>query len=160
MDLTFQTPEGRFNYRVGALIYHKGRLLAARNDEAPYCYSVGGRVKYGESSTEAVAREVFEETGVRLKPVRPVFMQEQFFTEQVTGERFHEIGVYWLMEDSPDLDRIVCRSVTERGVAEEMFWLDPARAEESGFVPKSIARRLMDLPEVLTPVVERDGEGS
>lgn len=32
MDITFQTPEGRFNYRVAAVIAHRERLLVMRDD--------------------------------------------------------------------------------------------------------------------------------
>lgn len=43
-----------------------------RNSEAPYVYSVGGRVKYNETTAEAVVREVQEETGITLVPDRPI----------------------------------------------------------------------------------------
>ena len=36
------------------------------NQKDDYLYSVGGRIKFGESAEEAVVREVLEETGVRL----------------------------------------------------------------------------------------------
>ena len=36
MDLTFKTPYGRFNYRVGAIILHDGKVLLMRNPEVPY----------------------------------------------------------------------------------------------------------------------------
>ena len=73
MDLTFKTGYGRFNYRVGAIILHNGKYLLMKNTEAPYVYSVGGRVHFGETTEEAVVREVFEETGVTLQVDRPVF---------------------------------------------------------------------------------------
>ena len=72
MDLTFKTPYGRFNYRVGAIILHDGKVLLMRNPEVPYLYSVGGRVNYNETTEEAVIREVLEETGVKLSVDRPV----------------------------------------------------------------------------------------
>ena len=86
MDLTFKTGHGRFNYRVGAIIIHNGCYLLMRNPEASYLYTVGGRVHYGETTEEAVVREIMEETGVRLEPERPVFFMEQIFDEEVTYE--------------------------------------------------------------------------
>ena len=56
-DLTFRTEYGRFNYRVGAIIIHDGKLLLMRNSEAPYVYTVGGRVRFDETTAEAVLRE-------------------------------------------------------------------------------------------------------
>ena len=38
MDITFRTPEGRFNYRVCAVILWEGKLLAMRDECAPYFY--------------------------------------------------------------------------------------------------------------------------
>ena len=57
-DLTFRTRCGTFNYRVGAVIIHDGRLLLMKNEEEPYYYTVGGRVRFNETTEEAVIREV------------------------------------------------------------------------------------------------------
>ena len=66
MDCTFPTPQGNFNYRVGVIITNGRKILMARNpnEKRRFYYSVGGRVKFGESLTEAVKRELKEETGI------------------------------------------------------------------------------------------------
>ena len=156
MDLTFSTPGGRFNYRVGAIIIHDKKILLMRNPEAPYLYSVGGRVNYNETTQEAVIREVFEETGLTLEVDRPVFFHEQFFDEEVTGEHFHEVAVYYLMKDIDDLSGLDCASVTERGVSEELVWIPLDELEQHNIVPVSIAKELCHLPRHLTHIVERD----
>ena len=56
-----------FRYRAAAIIVEEGCVLFARNDEDDYFYSVGGAVHMGETSEEAVKREVFEETGLNYK---------------------------------------------------------------------------------------------
>ena len=156
MDLTFSTPGGRFNYRVGAIIIHDKKILLMRNPEAPYLYSVGGRVNYNETTQEAVIREVFEETGLTLEVDRPVFFHEQFFDEEVTGEHFHEVAVYYLMKDIDDLSGLDCASVTERGVSEELVWIPLDELEQHNIVPVSIAKELCHLPKHLTHIVERN----
>ena len=156
MDLTFKTPYGRFNYRVGAIILHDGKVLLMRNPEVPYLYSVGGRVNYNETTEEAVIREVLEETGVKLSVDRPVFFHEQFFDEEVTGEHFHEVAVYFLMKDNAARGDIKCSSVTERGVSEELIWIPLDELEQHYVVPVSIARELKNMPGHFTPIVERD----
>ena len=155
-DLKFYTPEGRFHYRVGAIILHKGKALIIRNNVAPYCYSVGGKVHYNESTAEAVVREVEEETGIRMEIDRPVFFHEQFFDEEVTGEHCHEIAVFYLMKDCDDLDHVACHSETERGEIEELVWMDPATLAEHGFVPASIGRGIAHLPDSMCVNVEID----
>jgi ADP-ribose pyrophosphatase YjhB (NUDIX family) len=52
---------------VGAIVLHEGKLLLVKRDREPARgrWSLpGGRVMLGESLTEAVVREVREETGV------------------------------------------------------------------------------------------------
>ena len=156
MDLTFRTSHGRFNYRVGAIIIHDGKLLLMKNPEAPYLYSVGGRVTYDETTEEAAVREVLDETGIQMQVDRPVFFMEQSFDEEVTGEHFHEVAVYYLMKDCSDLENLACRSVTERGVSEELIWILVDEVERYHVVPVSIARELKNLPEHLTRIVEKD----
>lgn len=102
MDLTFKTEYGRFNYRVGAIIIENNKLLMVKNEIAPYYYSVGGRVKLNEDSESAVLREVKEETGVDFEIDRLGFICENFFIEEISKIRFHEIGFYYFMNRSKE----------------------------------------------------------
>ena len=156
MDLTFHLKQGRFNYRVGAIIVHKEKLLLMRNTEAPYVYTVGGRVHFDETTEEAVVRETREETGVTLEVERPLCFQEQFFDEEVTGEHVHEIAVYYLMKDSDALEALHCESVTERGEKEALFWIPLSDIGTVPFVPKSVGKILKQLPEQFIQIVEID----
>ena len=54
MDITFRTPEGRFNYRVCAVILNGEYLLAMKDERSPYYYLPGGRVMLHETAEEAV----------------------------------------------------------------------------------------------------------
>ena len=54
---------------VGAIVLEKGEVLLVRRNHAPAMgqWSLpGGRVEWGETLREAVAREVREETGVEI----------------------------------------------------------------------------------------------
>jgi 8-oxo-dGTP diphosphatase len=61
---------------VGAVIHDaSGRLLLIRRGHAPHrgLWSLpGGRIEAGESPEQAVVREVREETGLEVRPGRPV----------------------------------------------------------------------------------------
>jgi 8-oxo-dGTP diphosphatase len=61
---------------VGAVVHDAaGRLLLIRRGHAPSAgsWSVpGGRVEAGESEVDAVVRELVEETGLAVRPVRVV----------------------------------------------------------------------------------------
>ena len=68
-DMTVPCDEGLINIRVGAIILKNGRFLMVGSDRDDYLYSVGGRIQFGETSEQAVVREVEEETGVDRKSV-------------------------------------------------------------------------------------------
>lgn len=155
MDLTFRTENGRFNHRVGAIIIQDGKILMVKNENAPYYYSVGGRVKFGESCEEAILREVEEELGIVATVERPVFFNENFFTEVTNGEKYHEVSVYFLLtlpEASAPLD---CQSVTEIGSKETLHWLEIAKLKEVQAYPLFFAEELVDLPVGMKYLVER-----
>ena len=61
MDLTLKTKEGYFNYRVAAVIVNDGKILAQRDTKTNEYYLPGGRVTFGETSEEALLREIKEE---------------------------------------------------------------------------------------------------
>lgn len=64
-----------------------GKILMVGNDR-DYLYSVGGRVKFGETAEEAVVREVLEETGVQMEMtalalcMKTISMARAFQSEQ------------------------------------------------------------------------------
>ena len=80
-DLCVKLDEGVLNIRVGAIILKEGKFLMAGNERFPHLYSVGGRIKFGETAEEAVVREVFEETGVEMEVDRLGFIHENLETD-------------------------------------------------------------------------------
>lgn len=75
-----------------------GKILAMRDDRSPYYYLPGGRVAIGEIAENAVIRETQEELGVTPKIVRPLWLNQAFFTEDVDNIRYHELCIYFLMD--------------------------------------------------------------
>lgn len=62
MDITFKTSEGKFNYRVCAVIINDDKILAMQDERSPYYYLPGGRVSLNETAEKAILREIKEET--------------------------------------------------------------------------------------------------
>ena len=97
MDISFKTDNEKFNYRVCAMIISDGKILAMHNERTPYYYLPGGRVKIGEAAENAVIREIREELGVTPKIVRPVWLNQAFFTEDVDKLHYHELCIFlWI----------------------------------------------------------------
>lgn len=156
MDLTFKTEQGRFNYRVGAIIIRNEKLLMVKNESAPYYYSVGGRVHLHETSEEAVKREVFEETGLHLEIDRLAFIHENLFSEDITGERFHELSFFYIMKDRPELDTI-CLSFDENGRQETLEWIPLNELKSTYLYPEFFKTELERLPdEILHKVTNEE----
>ena len=126
-DLTLPADGGFLNLRVGAIILKDGRFLMVKNDTAQYCYSVGGRMRFGETAEEAVLRETEEETGVKLEIDRLGFIHETFFyhdSPKHYGKPVQEISFYFYMKTPADFSP-VCRSVALDGQAETLMWVSP-----------------------------------
>lgn len=152
MDITFKTEQGRFNYRVCGIIIHEGKILAMHDQRSPYYYLPGGRVQLGETVEEAVLREIREELEIDAAIVRPLWFNQGFFTEDVSGEQFHEICVYFLLDIShTDLlskgEQFVLNENNQRHTFE---WLSFDRLKDEYFYPIFLKEKIWDLPETLT----------
>lgn len=66
-DIVAVIEDDSFKFRVAALIVREGRLLLAGTRYEGYHYLPGGKVRLGEDSRAALARELREETGLHLE---------------------------------------------------------------------------------------------
>lgn len=126
-DMSVFCGDGVINIRVGAIILKDGRFLMVRNSVSDYYYSVGGRLKFGETAEEAVVREVREETGVVMEIDHLGFIQENYFIADVPskmGKEVYEVGYYFYMK-VPEGFEPVCDSITEDGQTEYLEWVSP-----------------------------------
>ena len=123
-DLTLPCGDGMVNIRVGAIIQKGDRFLMVQNERAEYLYSVGGRVRFGESMEQAVVREVREETGVEMTVDHLGFVHENFFIGDAPphlGSQFYEISFYFYMNVPKDFAPI-SGSLTSDGCNERLVW--------------------------------------
>ena len=152
MDITFKTEAGRFNYRVCAMIINDGKILAMHDERSPYYYLPGGRVHLHEDADTAVLREVREELEVDAEIIRPLWLNQGFFEEDVSGERFHELCIYYLVDVSKTdlLSRGNAFTLKEGCHVHRYEWLAFERLETEYFYPKFLKKKIFTLPAEFT----------
>lgn len=152
MDISFRFENRKFNYRVCAVMISDGRILAMHDERSPYYYLPGGRVAMGETAEDAVIRELWEELGIAAKIIRPLWLNQGFFTEDVDGLRYHELCLYYLMDftDTDLLARGECFTSKEGGRTHTFEWLAFERLKDEYFYPLFLKEDIYRLPDVFT----------
>ncbi|MCR5611710.1 MAG: NUDIX domain-containing protein [Clostridiales bacterium] len=157
-DISYISGGNKFNYRVCAVILSDGKILAMRDERSPYYYLPGGRVKLGETAEEAVLREVSEELSVEASIVRPLWLCQSFFNEDVDKLDYHELCLYFLIDVSrTDLIGRGERFTLHEGRHTHYFeWLGFSRLKDEYFYPLFIKKEIFGLPENLTLITARE----
>ncbi len=152
MDCTFLTDLGKFNYRVAAVILQKGRLLCQQVKEDANYFLPGGRVTFGECAEDAILRELSEELGVEGTILRQLWLHENFFTEETTLQRFHELCLYFLV-DAPGLPQGPFQG-------DEGFytWIPLENLPHTPIYPRFLREELGKLPQGLTLLTTMEPE--
>lgn len=124
-DMCVPCDDGILNIRVGAIIKKDNKILMVGNDQSNYLYSVGGRIKFGETAEDAVKREVYEETGLKLEIDRLGFVHENYFYGDCSynlNKLIYEISFFFYMKVPKDLE-LKSDSFTEDNSIEYLKWV-------------------------------------
>ena len=108
---------------VGALIYNAlGQVLMVRTDKWSGKWGIpGGKIEYGESSEEALRREIAEETGLQIADIEFVLAQDCIDSEEFyRPEHFILLNYICRLSGEPD--------VTLNEEAQAFRWVSEAEA--------------------------------
>lgn len=92
-DISFQLAGYQFNFRSAALVRDERQLLLCRTHNDDWWYLPGGRIRAGESSAEAVRRELAEELDADIEIGSTLAIVENFF--KINLLPYHEICFYF-----------------------------------------------------------------
>lgn len=153
MDLTLKTQEGYFNFRVAGVIIHNDKVLFMKSD---IYYLPGGRVNFGESSQQAIQREIKEELHFDIKDCRPIWMNECFFNEN--GSKYHEIGIYYLISiENGEFDVFDDEFIlTENGRINKFQWIPIKELSEKPVYPLFIREEISNIGDSLKLISTRE----
>ncbi len=140
-DISFSCEDGKFRMRACGVIIKDGKVLMIKNERDPYIYSVGGAVKIGETSEEACEREIFEETGVKMKALKLLFIHENFFSDS-ENSLFHETAFYYLMDYNGEELSSSELSFADNNLKEELIWVDLQNFPDENCFPKFFGEKL------------------
>ncbi len=134
-DISLIIDEYKFNFRVSCLIECRGRYLFCKSVVTNFLNLPGGRVHAGESTQEAVKRELKEEIGIEIKKVKLLKVAEQFF--EFDNKKYHEIGFvyYSKLNDKnklADFEEIV--NIDNKN--ETLIWIDKTKLKNYNILPE------------------------
>ena len=98
MDISYNLNNEKFNFRVALIISNNNRILLEKSIKNDYWSLVGGRVKLGETTIQAIIRETQEELEIEIdeKELKLNSITENFFT--YNNINFHELLFIYQIE--------------------------------------------------------------
>ncbi len=84
---------------VGALVLHKGRVLLVKRGKAPakgLWALPGGKIELGETMTQAVEREILEETGLIIRADHIIHVFDNIIPNKNGDTQFHYVIIDFL----------------------------------------------------------------
>lgn len=156
-DISFQTADGKFNYRVAMILLYENQLLVMKDKGSLYYYVPGGRVHMQEDAQHAICREMMEELNLPIHVIRPLWFVQSYFQEDVSKQRFHEISLFYLVK--PVNIEMLCykhdfEMKDNTGVLHEYHWVPLAHINEIKLYPKFISEKIHNLPKYMEVIIE------
>lgn len=155
LNCGFSTGKKWFRLRAAGIIIEEGKVLFIGSSLENYLYSVGGAIHMGETTEDAVLREVFEETGVRYEIDRLAVIHENFFDENegtFEGLECHEVCFYFLMKPKGRIPEGK-ESANSFGAVEKHNWIPINELEGKRAFPEFLQSWIREMPAGIMHIV-------
>jgi len=157
--ITFETSQGRFNYRVAGVAIVDGHVLLHQAAGDDFWTLPGGRPEAMETACDALRREMLEEASLAVSVSRLLWIVENFFA--YGGKQFHELLFCFEMTvpDSMDL-KAEFRGIegfrgTERTTELTFRWFSLDRLGTVRIEPAFLREALREVPRSISHTVQR-----
>ncbi len=156
--ISFPVAGGYFRHRAVAVCVDDGYVLLHKSVADDFWGMPGGRVEFGEASSQATVREMREELGLDASIERLLWVVENFFTR---GDmRHHVLGMYYLISFPRDA-AIYDKTRTHEGVEDSELrllfrWFPIETLPEVRLFPMFLRTGLRELPLYPAHIVHTD----
>lgn len=97
MNIKIDKDKFKFKFRIAGLLINKDKFLTVQMmDNGIYCLP-GGHTIIGEDTVKTIEREMFEETGIKVKVEKLSAIVENFF-ERKNGDIVHELSFIYILK--------------------------------------------------------------
>ncbi|TVT29549.1 NUDIX domain-containing protein [Salinicoccus cyprini] len=157
MDCSYTEEQRIFRYRAVGIIIENGHILLATNSMAEYFYTISGAVKHGETSIDAVRREVLEETHLEYEVERMLTVVENFFdyTFNSTEYEFHEVAIYYMMKPQ-GMKSINSVHDIGGGRKEHVEWIPLSKIDRVEIRPAILKEIIANINDLPSPLIHKD----
>src|SRR5687768_5312986 len=157
--ITFETPQGRFNYRVAGVAIVDGRVLLHQAAGDDFWTLPGGRLEAMETASDALRREMREETALVVSVSRLLWIVENFF--EYGGKRVHELLLCFevtvpnTVELQPEFRGTEAFRETEGSTELTFRWYPLDRLHTVRIEPAFLREALRTLPQSTAHIIQR-----
>ena len=128
---------------VGALIVNdENQILLARSVKWKDRFTLpGGHIELGETIEQALKREIMEEVGLKVEPVRLLLLQEAIYSEEFFKPKHFIFLDYLCKAETTEVE-------VDHEEIQECVWVDPRKALEMNvdtFTRQTISKYLNSL---------------
>jgi ADP-ribose pyrophosphatase YjhB (NUDIX family) len=95
-DIKISNGDNKFKFRVSGILIVDNKLLTVKIENNDFYCLPGGHVELMENTKDAIIREFYEETRIKVDIDRLVYVTENFFNGNLGN--CHEIGFYYLLK--------------------------------------------------------------
>jgi ADP-ribose pyrophosphatase YjhB (NUDIX family) len=137
-----------FRPSVYAIIVHDGKIALVTNQSSGKYFPPGGGVEIGETLTDALRREVKEETGLEIEIGRFAFFREGFFYYDPSDTAYHTFSFFFVCR--PKTLEMVDDDQVDDVEAEKPRWiaLNDMRAESVQICGEKILQLARELAQL------------
>lgn len=139
-DFRTTSDRGVYGVRATALIVKDDQIFLCHDEQGKH-YTIGGAIEVGETTEEAVCREVLEEIGIAVKVDALAFVVENQFCQDSVN--YHNIEFHYLVTPNAPLEDL-SQHILDSHQKLSCRWVPLVDLEKLSVVPDFLKTELLN----------------